>query len=1222
MEPLDRLVQGLEQVSEAVGEPELEPDPGRTDWREVERQISTLAEVTKSSLVDPFDEALGSIHDPEERGQVALAVGYLVGEVAVLLQASSLHDGLPLLQEARRMGAGDPEVDASTSDPDAFSHLVRGRWLLKQGRFDDANQVFKQLKAGTGLQVYKDAAQEGLDAPRPMRGGAPTLWTLNGFGISLYGDRDRWDDGTHVKTTYITALFVPLFPLASYRVHDHGDSTFTFYAKQRLTTAARVWQLLVPLGIAAAIAWGLLSDYYDSNRYKAKQAYADARRLDRDGKTKAARRAYEKLLGDYADDADATVVNGAAKRLVSLYGGDVKKPLTFASVSQVELLVQRFGNLPRRAREGPAAGVLTRLLEGWVTAIGKKTNRDTEAGLELLALAERVARGEDLSRVRSTRRKRLLARAEAAASKWPLRALATYLTYPTHQRALSASAKVLERLVAHPFLLLSEEKLVRLWLRHTRGKSGLLALRTKVRAALKTAQDLTRDKDRQALVRKPNEKRLVAYLKAHPTDQQIANAVARLQRQRGASPEAHATLKRLGPPGILIAPARLTLASIYSDLGRPSDASALLEAHLAGRMGRFQKAQRAYQQAASRFQKSLVAQARAGNLPEAFKRRLSGLTEADQRKAFGEWMSKRFRENQQLKRLREAYQSFSTVVPACLTLGMVKLRLARAAGGKRREGLLADAERLFLGIRAEAQGVASYHLALGQVYYRLGKKPQGEKELQGLLAGANPLQHVEVAKAYRQLGMVDRARQIARKVWKNASHKKEARSAGATLMAVMADHLDDEEKWLKRADTTLDYVRTRLLEVQARRLMSQGKLARADALFAQAEKANAKQAAHSSAAANNAAITCQTRYQCTGNPKHLARGYRYLDAAHRLLPDNMVIVSNLAAHSFFLGGLTSLGGLFPVHRLRLASADVWTLLGALSDGPLRDRIVKGLQTSPKLRRCLDLTNQEEVLAPERLSGYRRELRLYVVMRSVTDLRKLKARLVQIKQLQTGQAARSAREYRAGKFDKRLVKEYTLQIKQRRKLVADLAGKGKAVQAAALLLLGTSYFTRSSLVRSADDARRAVAAFRKADKAWPALGARDHVLWAQVYVAILEEAEKLPALEKRWKRASRIYGLGTFLHRLIADKTATGMVRRLAARPELRQVLAARAQTVARRPSFRDWVVARLIGDEALIKVTRAVFKRPETRLSVEINARLTPWSESDQLEWRLFQQNK
>ena len=48
---------------------------------------------------------------------------------------------------------------------------------------------------------------------------APSMFSVNGFGLSTYGARDNdAETGTYVKTHCLTALFIPLFALGAYRV--------------------------------------------------------------------------------------------------------------------------------------------------------------------------------------------------------------------------------------------------------------------------------------------------------------------------------------------------------------------------------------------------------------------------------------------------------------------------------------------------------------------------------------------------------------------------------------------------------------------------------------------------------------------------------------------------------------------------------------------------------------------------------------------------------------------------------------------------------------------------------------------------------------------------------------------------------------------------------------------------------------------------------------------
>ncbi|HZP64319.1 MAG TPA: hypothetical protein VFB28_12965 [Terriglobales bacterium] len=48
-------------------------------------------------------------------------------------------------------------------------------------------------------------------------------YTLNGFGTRYYGSRDLAEDGSYITTLWVTALYVPLLPLGSYRVLPVGN---------------------------------------------------------------------------------------------------------------------------------------------------------------------------------------------------------------------------------------------------------------------------------------------------------------------------------------------------------------------------------------------------------------------------------------------------------------------------------------------------------------------------------------------------------------------------------------------------------------------------------------------------------------------------------------------------------------------------------------------------------------------------------------------------------------------------------------------------------------------------------------------------------------------------------------------------------------------------------------------------------------------------------------
>ncbi len=93
------------------------------------------------------------------------------------------------------------------------------------------------------------------DELQPIRS-APSLFTLNGFGFALYGSSDEdMDDDSYMTTHYLVFLFIPVAPMARYRVIRDGNR-YAFLGKGRLRTFDKVH-----LGIAALLVlWFFLAN--------------------------------------------------------------------------------------------------------------------------------------------------------------------------------------------------------------------------------------------------------------------------------------------------------------------------------------------------------------------------------------------------------------------------------------------------------------------------------------------------------------------------------------------------------------------------------------------------------------------------------------------------------------------------------------------------------------------------------------------------------------------------------------------------------------------------------------------------------------------------------------------------------------------------------------------------------------------------------------------------
>lgn len=88
-------------------------------------------------------------------------------------------------------------------------------------------------------------------------------YSMNGVGTTLYGHADEWPDGTFVKTKWVIFLFLPLLPVASYRVAPVADA-HSCMQKYRLSAVPLHWRqvlmtYLVGISAPAAVVLGLLA---------------------------------------------------------------------------------------------------------------------------------------------------------------------------------------------------------------------------------------------------------------------------------------------------------------------------------------------------------------------------------------------------------------------------------------------------------------------------------------------------------------------------------------------------------------------------------------------------------------------------------------------------------------------------------------------------------------------------------------------------------------------------------------------------------------------------------------------------------------------------------------------------------------------------------------------------------------------------------------------------
>jgi len=160
------------------------------------------------------------------------------------------------------------------SDPD-YKVLLTLSALLRRNQFSTAKTLvtthpsFEPQKRLFGLRERVErycAERKVLEDLQPISS-APSLYTVNGVGTALYGQRDHDSrTGSYVATLFFVVLFIPLVPLGCYRVIPQGNRSWSFLGKVPFSNQER-WHLRISVGLAAAfILWALASSDGGSSR--------------------------------------------------------------------------------------------------------------------------------------------------------------------------------------------------------------------------------------------------------------------------------------------------------------------------------------------------------------------------------------------------------------------------------------------------------------------------------------------------------------------------------------------------------------------------------------------------------------------------------------------------------------------------------------------------------------------------------------------------------------------------------------------------------------------------------------------------------------------------------------------------------------------------------------------------------------------------------------------
>ena len=1175
----------VEQLKELwQREIQVEPAPGvatRANVDELKPQLDELAggpSYRRAAVLESME--------PDERTATETLLAAVLARAATIAYAAGEPDtGARWLASAAQLAHDEElraQLQAAGREPERYRMLVHGRYLIARDRERPARALWRKV-ARKSKDALAAAAKDELAAPRPVRK-LPTLHRVNGIGAAFYGSRDRASDGSYVTTHCFSVFFVPLIPLGAYRVRDAGARSYNILAREQLSAFARAWRWGL-LGLVAVSVLGASINGYINDPDRLARKHFDA------ALTAARGEAPEAALRDL-DAALATPdavrvpereLQQAGAEIVRLTAGLVPEPFTPAALDQVGRVVLRYQGLPLYAQGGAARDALLADLDGWAATPGLPA----QAQLALLRHEADIAdpaRSASIAQ-RISAERLVVAKAEEADD--PVAALASLVEDPADTAAMTEAGKVLARLADAPSLL-------------DDNSDDVDAYLTWAGADPQIKQQVAAQRDAAAAGRKEAEAdgvtraKLEAMQKARPWDQRVGLALAHLDLDANKLDAADKRLRAFGAPNLLVRDARTTLAQIAMADGKLEVADQLASALLEARLPRFVAASGAMQTAIKRATDRL----RTADVPPDLDAQLQAASEDERQSIFDKWAQQQIEEDPDVVQQRRTYLAYADVVPTSVLAGTIELRRAQALSGTARDAMLAKAEKAFLAVRTEAEGQPEFDLGLGEIYARLGKTAESDKELGSVLAKHDPQLTMAVANVYREIGRVERAKEIATQLYGTATSP--TKEAVAQLLAVMNEDDDDQaEAWYRKSNQSLPSVKAALVGLEGRRLMRQGKFAECERKYAEeARLLLATAGATNTAAYNNAAVADQYRFACSGDASALADAEDAMEHAYRAEGDDPIVVANLGELLDDIAVVHAIAKRVDTRALRLSQGDADTLAQVLLESDERAPLLADLTADPGWRRAGDLIGQAQVLGPSRPQPYGDAFARAMKLRDQAAAAGVVDQLHHAKTLDTSDDDAAYKRWLDGTDDakRRTSLEGTVAHYQR-VLAGSLSPHSRAaalyLEASALHQLGTYW-------PDPDKVDQAVAAFQQAVTLWPALGTGS-------FAAVRLDAIATRLAPERWAKLRRERSPEAVLDRLAAANDP--LAAQIRAAPAWADVVAA-ARAAHGRPGLDDLRLAKLIGDDALVTRDRAALDDPFVKLGLELAAATEPSSAS------------
>ncbi|HEY2586651.1 MAG TPA: hypothetical protein VGI81_12880, partial [Tepidisphaeraceae bacterium] len=547
------------------------------------------------------------------------------------------------------------------------------------------------------------------------------------------------------------------------------------------------------------------------------------------------------------------------------------------------------------------------------------------------------------------------------------------------------------------------------------------------------------DAQRLALLRK--------WAAAEPNNVDVLTPLASLLEQQNELAEAKRLLlpvkDRLGD-----GEGARVLGTILARDGDFDGAHALLWAYVKVRLDRLHDAEKNAENTAKRLFDREIDLLDQHKGPDDFYQKYQNASSEGKKTLVHEYVNGRVKDDPEFLASQETLEHEAHVVPVAMDLGVVMLQRAQGqADPGARKAELESTEQVFLAISGVAGASDEYRLALGQVYYWLGKQAEGHKLFEDFLAskGRGFEYLLRIGARLRELGAESEARAIAEEAYKKASKPEEQHEA-ARLRFLLANENDDEIAWLTRCDTAEPTIKAELAKATGERALREGHDDEAVRQFRVAIDTYAAMP-RTETTLNETAIAYGAIFRTTGDRQMLDRCVDYFQQAVDLNPKDPILIYNAGVTLLGASFADLIGGDLDLRVLH-AEGSPSLLRYLYHDQAGRQALITRVKGHPGIARAVSYLQKVMVLSPK---SDRAPAALYAVYRLTRDeaaLRALEQRL-RAADLDASDDLAKLKEHLSGAKDAQNQAETSASIKRSEDRDAAARAKGGATMAAAL-----------------------------------------------------------------------------------------------------------------------------------------------------------------------------